>query len=68
MQTYLLVHGFFDDLVIIGSVVADSIDDAHTYFSEKGLVFGQVISNNDYLKNMQNESDLNALENQSPEC
>jgi uncharacterized membrane protein YkvA (DUF1232 family) len=56
MQTYLLVHGFFDDLVIIGYVVADSIDDAHTYFSEKGLVFGQVISNNDYLKNMQNES------------
>jgi hypothetical protein len=69
MQTYLLVYGFFsDDLVIIGSVVANNIDDARTYFSEKGLVSGQVISNDDYLKQMRDESELNGFECQSPEC
>jgi len=64
MQTYFLVGNNGTTFFIISSVVADSIDDAHTYFSEKGLVFGEIMTAEDF----KNESDLNALENQSPEC
>ena len=64
MPIYFLVDNNDNTFFIIGSVVADNIDDADTYFSEKGLVFGEIMTAEDF----KNESDLNALENQSPEC
>lgn len=64
MPIYLLVDSTNDTFFIIGSVVADNINDAETYFSEKGLVFGEIMTAEDF----KNESDLNAFESQSPEC
>jgi hypothetical protein len=63
MPIYFLVDNNDNTFFIIGSVVADNIDDADTYFSEKGLVFGEIMTAEDF----KNESDLNTLENQSPE-
>ena len=63
MPIYLLVYDVHYKPVIIGSTVADNIDKAETYFSEKGLVSGEVISAEDF----KNQCDLNAFENQSPE-
>jgi hypothetical protein len=64
MQTYLLVdnNGVIDDRCI-----ADSESHADDIFRNKGWSLPVSISEADYLKDMENESDLNVLENQSPE-
>jgi hypothetical protein len=69
MQTYLLVDEFDGKTALIDSVVADDIDEAKTFFFyEQSWPFGEVISKDDYLKQMRDESELNGFECQSPEC
>ena len=65
MQKYLLVDehtGRIDD-----SCIAESEDHADSIFRNKGWSLPVSISEADYLNDMKNESELNALENQSSE-
>lgn len=65
MPMYLLVD---DNGVIDDRCIADSEDHADDIFRNRGWSLPVSISEADYFKDMENESDLNALENQSPEC
>lgn len=69
MTSYYLVDYYMNgDIFIIGTVLAKNIEAASTYFCEKGLVFGELITRDEFIKYKQDQSDLNALESQSPEC
>lgn len=68
MPKYLLVDDFDGKLVPIAEIVVDNEDIAKdVFFVDDGWPFGEVISEADYLNDMKNESDLNALECQSGE-
>jgi hypothetical protein len=65
MQTYLLVH---NERIIATTTVSSEHAARNYFFDYCAFLFGEIVSKDDYLKQMKNESDLNALENQSPEC
>ena len=78
MQTYLLIDpcgsgssspSSSSRSDIIASTKAPSKELARSYFFDYyAFPSGEIVSKEDYLKQMRDESDLNALENQSPEC
>lgn len=67
MSKYLLVYDNGQGYCILDTVMANSIEAAKGSFRESGWVFGEVMSEADYLQQQKDESDLNALECQSNE-
>ena len=67
-QKYLLIDDSGGGLDILDSTFVASKDAAENYFFDfKAWIIGEVMSESDFLALAQNESELNALENQSPE-
>ena len=67
-QKYLLINDSGEGLDILDSTFVASKDAAENYFFDfKAWAKGEVMSESDFLALAQNESELNALENQSPE-
>ena len=68
MPKFLLVDDIGEGLYVVATTKASCKDAAHNYFfAYCGFVSGEIIAESDYLSDMKNESELNALECQSNE-